>query len=404
MKGPGDAMIKPEGPSQTTPDASRAGRFVTQLKGYKAFQPTPLPPDPPVNQDEELTYLLDQATHAVGKLSGLSAIIPDPDLFVYLYVRKEALLSSQIEGTQCSLEDILNPEIEPISNSSRPQDIEEVSNYVKAMNQGLARLESLPVSARLIKEIHATLMHGVRGSGKTPGEFRRSQNWIGRPGATLMTAEFVPPPPNDVDRLMSELEKFIHQPDRMPPLIKVALIHAQFETIHPFLDGNGRLGRLLITYLLVLWKVLAKPLLYISYYFKAHRTEYYARLMDIRLRGDWESWIKFFLRAVFESAEMGTQSATEIHKLMAADRAHVQAEDVSPTTLQVYDRFCREPILTNPILVMRLKSSKPTIQRALAYLQKLGIIHEVSGKQRRRRYAYQAYLDILTRDTTTRIG
>jgi Fic family protein len=383
---------------------NRAGRFVTQIKGYKAFQPTPLPPEPQLTQDEELIYLLGQATHAVGKLSGLSAIIPDPDLFVYLYVRKEALLSSQIEGTQCSLEDILNADAEPLSDRSKLQDIEEVSNYVKAMNQGLERLADLPVSARLIKEIHAILMHGVRGAGKTPGEFRRSQNWIGRPGATLMTAEFVPPPPEEVDRLMSELEKFIHHVDRMPPLIKVALIHAQFETVHPFLDGNGRLGRLLITFLLVHWQVLDKPLLYISYYFKAHRTEYYARLIDIRLRGDWEAWIKFFLRAVHESAEMGTQSATEIHKLMTADRARVQAEDMSPTTVQVYDQFCREPILSNSILVTSLKSSKPTVQRALEYLQKLEIIKEVSGKQRRRRYAYQAYLDILTRDTTTRIG
>jgi Fic family protein len=337
-------------------------------------------------------------------LSGLSAIIPDPDLFVYLYVRKEALLSSQIEGTQCSLEDILNPEVETNSSSTPSPDIEEVSNYVKAMNQGLARLTSLPVSARLIKEIHTMLMRGVRGSGKTPGEFRISQNWIGRPGATLTTAQFVPPPPEEVERLISDLEKFIHSPDRIPPLIKVALIHAQFETIHPFLDGNGRLGRLLITYLLVFWNVLDKPLLYISYYFKAHRTEYYARLMDIRLHGDWESWIKFFLRAVYESADMGVQSATEIHRLMTSDRLRVQNEDVSPTTLQVYDRFCREPILSASILVAKLSSSKPTIQRALSYLQSHGIIQEVSGKQRHRRYAYQAYLDILTRDTTIRIG
>ena len=385
----------------------RAGSFITQLKGYKAFQPTPLPPAPPLAQDEELTTLLVQATHTIGHLSGLSTIIPDPDLFVYLYVRKEALLSSQIEGTQCSLEDILNPDaepIEPFSDDTSPKDIEEVSNYVKGMNDGLARLNDLPVSTRLIKEIHATLMKGVRGAGKTPGEFRRSQNWIGRPGATLTTAEFVPPPPEDVDRLMSELEKFVHATDKIPPLIKVALIHAQFETIHPFLDGNGRLGRLLITFLLVHWKVLEKPLLYISYYFKAHRTEYYARLMDIRTQGDWEAWIKFFLRAVQESAEMGAESATEIHKLMTTDRAHLQSEDVTPATLLMYDHFCREPILTNPILVTRLKSSKPTVQRALDHLLRLGIIAEVSGKKRRRRYAYQAYLSILTRDTTTRIG
>jgi Fic family protein len=383
--------------------SNRAGGFITQLNGYKAFLPAPLPPNPPVTQDEELTFLLTNATHAVGKLSGLSAIIPDPNMFVYLYVRKEALLSSQIEGTQCSLEDILNPEAEPISENSR-QDIEEVSNYVKAMNQGLARLTSLPVSTRLIKEIHAILMTGVRGSTKTPGEFRRSQNWIGRSGATLMTAEFIPPPPEEVDHLMSELEKFIHHPDMMPPLFKVALIHAQFETIHPFLDGNGRLGRLLITFLLVHWKVLDKPLLYISYYFKAYRTEYYARLMDVRLRGDWEAWIKFFLRAVHESAEIGVQSATDIHRLMTTDRAQLQQEDASPSTLQVYEHFCREPILTNTNLVKDLKLSKPTIQRALEYLKKRRIITETSGKQRHRRYAYQAYLQILTRDTTTRIG
>jgi Fic family protein len=404
MEVSGNAMKKPKNLRQTAPDANRAGRFVTHIKGYKAFQPTPLPPEAPLSQDEELIYLLGQATHAIGKLSGLSAVIPDPDLFVYLYVRKEALLSSQIEGTPCSLEDILNPDAETISENLKPQDIEEVSNYVKAMNHGLTRLARLPISTRLIKEIHSTLMLGVRGSAKTPGEFRRSQNWIGRPGANLMTAEFVPPPPDNVDHLMSDLEKFVHRVDRIPPLVKVALIHAQFETIHPFLDGNGRLGRLLITLLLVHWKVLDKPLLYISYYFKSNRTEYYARLTDIRLRGDWEAWIKFFLRAVYESAEMGTQSAKEIHKLMTADRSRVHTEDVSPTTMQVYNEFCREPILTNPTLVTRLESSKPTIQRALEHLQKLRIIKEISGKQRRRRYAYQAYLDILTRDTTTRIG
>ncbi len=388
---------------------SRAGTFVTQMKGYRAFQPTPLPPVPPLVWDQELMTLLGEAAHSVGRLSGLSTIIPDPDLFVYLYVRKEALLSSQIEGTQCSLEDILNPDVEPISDDTSTKDIEEVSNYVKGMNEGLARLEDLPISTRLIKEIHATLMKGVRGAGKTPGEFRRSQNWIGRPGATLMTAEFVPPPPEDVDRLMSELEKFIHTTDptrggKIPPLIKVALIHAQFETIHPFLDGNGRLGRLLITFLLVYWKVLEKPLLYISYYFKAYRTEYYARLMDIRTRGDWEAWIKFFLRAVQESAEMGVASATEIHRLLITDRARIQSEEVTPATLVIYDQFCREPLLTGPVLVARLKSSKPTVQRALDHLMRLGILAEVSGKKRRRRYAYQAYLSILTRDTTNRIG
>jgi len=382
----------------------RSGKFLRHLKGYKAFSPAPLPPaNPPLLQDEELTQLLAQANLAIGRLSGLSAIIPDPDLFVYLYVRKEALLSSQIEGTQCSLEDVLNPDVEPISDSLH-HDLAEVSNYVKAMNAGLKRLEKLPIGTRLIKEMHAILMKRVRESNKTPGEFRRSQNWIGRPDATLATAEFVPPPPEDVDPLMSDLEKFIHQDDRTPVLIKAALIHAQFETIHPFLDGNGRLGRLLITYLLCYWKVLDKPLLYISYHFKANRTEYYAKLMNIRMRGEWEAWVKFFLRGVTESAEMATQTATEVHHLHLKDREHIHNSKPSASILSVYERFCREPILTNAILVERLESTKPRVQRALDALVEMGLLHEVSGKKRGRRYAYKKYLDILTRDTTTKIG
>ncbi len=381
-----------------------AGSFIMQLKGYRAFLPAPLPPNPPIVQDEELIFLLDQATLAVGKLAGLSSVIPDPDLFVYLFVRKEALLSSQIEGTQCSLEDILNPDTESVSESTTPQDIEEVSNYVKAMNEGLARLSTLPVSTRFIKEIHATLIMGVRGSTKTPGEFRRSQNWIGRPGSTLMNAEFIPPPPEEVSRLMSELEKFIHATDRFPPLTKVALIHAQFETIHPFLDGNGRLGRLLITYLLCMWKVLDKPLLYLSYFFKTHRTEYYAKLMDVRLHGEWEAWVKFFFRGVQESAEMAATTATEIYNLHTKDRKTLQNSSPTSTSLLVYDQFCHEPILTNTILIKRLKSTKPTIQKALDTLLGLGFINEVSGKKRGRRYSYKEYLDILTRDTVIKIG
>jgi Fic family protein len=383
---------------------TRSGTFIKQLNGYTAFLPTALPPSPPLIQDEELTHLLDRASLTVGRLSGVSQIIPDPDLFVYLYVRKEALLSSQIEGTQCSLEDILNPDAEPLSKESSPKDIEEVSNYVKALNEGLARLNTLPVSTRLIKEMHATLMAGVRGSNKTPGEFRRTQNWIGRPGSNLSNAEFIPPPPDEVDRLMSDLEKFIHTSDRLPPLIKAALIHAQFETIHPFLDGNGRLGRLLITYLLCMWKILDKPLLYISYYFKAHRSEYYARLMDVRLRGDWEGWLKFFLRGVHESAEMAAQTATEIYLLHTKDRKRLHETAPTNSTLRVFEQFCREPILTGPHLIARLNSTKPTVQKSLDALLSLGLIRETSGKKRRRSYAYQQYLDILTRDTVTPIG
>lgn len=379
----------------------RAGQNIMQSKGYRAFIPNPLPPVPPLHQDEELLLLLSEANLALGKLSGLASIISDPDLFVYLYVRKEALLSSQIEGTQCSLEDVLNPE--PQSDDPL-HDIEEVSNYVKAMNLGIRLLEELPVCTRLIKEIHAVLMKGVRGSNKTPGEFRTSQNWIGRPGATLMTADFVPPPHEVIDELMSNLENFVHAEDKIPPLIKSALIHAQFETIHPFLDGNGRLGRLLITYLLCYWHVLDRPLLYLSYYFKAYKTEYYTRLMDIRFKGDWENWIKFFLKAVKESAEMANTAALEIHHLHIRDRQRLSDSKPTAYTIQVFDEFCHNPILTSSVLFERHKSTKPKIQRALDHLIKLKIIRETSGKQRNRRFAYSEYLSILVRDTSSRPG
>lgn len=375
----------------------RAGTFVQQKQNYKAFIPTSLPPT--LQFDEELSQLLSQANLALGKLSGLASVISDPDLFVYLYVRKEALLSSQIEGTQCSLEDVLSPDPDgelPI------QDVEEVTNYVLAMNQGLERLNELPVCTRLIKEMHTLLMSGVRGKNKTPGEFRRSQNWIGRPGATPETAEFVPPPHEEVERLMGDLENYIHRDEKTPELIKAAFIHAQFETIHPFLDGNGRLGRLLITYLLCHWRVLDRPLLYLSYYFKANRTEYYARLMDVRLKGDWENWIKFFLRAVKESAEMANSAALEILRLHEADRERVQVSKATAYTIQVFNQFCRFPIITVAKLVEIHKSSKPKAQRSIDALIKLGIITEISGKQRNRKYAYTQYLSILTRDTVSK--
>jgi Fic family protein len=380
----------------------RAGQYVQQLKGYKAFMPAALPPDPALKQDDEFNYLLSNASLALGKLSGLASVISDPDLFVYLYVRKEALLSSQIEGTQCSLEDVLSPGVE--EERSKHDDIEEVSNYVKAMNEGLKRLSELPVCTRLIKEIHSTLMSGVRGAHKTPGEFRQSQNWIGRPDANLNTAEFVPPPFEEVDKLMSDLEKFIHADDKIPYLVKAALIHAQFETIHPFLDGNGRLGRLLITYLLCFWKVLDRPLLYLSYYFKAYRSEYYTKLMDVRLKGDWESWIKFFLKAVSESADMANSAALEIHRLHQVDKERLQQSKPTTYTIQVFNEFCHDPILTGAVLIERHSSTKPKVNRAFQHLLNLGIIKEISGKQRNRKYAYHNYLQILVRDTNTKVG
>ncbi len=379
----------------------RAGRYLQQPTQYKAFIPETLPPNPTLHLSSELIKLLSEADRKLGELNGLVSIIKDPDLFVYLYIRKEALLSSQIEGTQCSLEDVLTTE----HAEERVNDIEEVSNYVAAMNQGLERIKDLSVSNRMIKEMHKILMRGVRGSQKTPGEFRTSQNWIGRPDATLTTAEFVPPPPHEVIRCMSDLEKYVHSEDGLPPLIKAALVHAQFETIHPFLDGNGRLGRLLITFVLCSWGVIEKPLLYLSYFFKSNRTEYYSRLMSIRLKGEWEEWIIFFLRGVAETAQMASTAAVEIHKLHSKHLELVQQKKGTNLLGQVFHQFCLHPIQGMPDLKKSLeKSTFPAIQRALDKLIDLGVLKETTGLQRNRRYAYFEYLKILTRDTATSSG
>jgi Fic family protein len=346
--------------------------------------------------DSETVQLLSEADRALGRLNGLAGIIQDPDLFVYLYVRKEALLSSQIEGTQCSLEDVLG-DPEP---SSRGEDVEEVSNYVRAMNQGIERLKDFPISLRLIRELHGVLLQGVRGAAKTPGAFRTSQNWIGSPGATPATAEFVPPPPGDVIAAMGALEKYLHEDDGLPPLVRAALAHAQFETIHPFLDGNGRLGRLLITFLLCGWQVMDKPLLYLSYFFKANRSEYYARLMAIRTKGEWEAWVKFFLRGVAETSKMASQAAIEIHQLHQADLARLQTLRSSSTALKVFHAFCHFPVATVPQLLRELpEANAPTTNRAIQHLIKANVLVQLGQNRRNRRFAYAKYLEILRRDT-----
>ena len=274
--------------------ATRAGRYVNQPTGYRAFIPTPLPPEPALDVGAELQGLLSAADRALGRLDGSVLTLPNPDLFVFMYVRKEAVLSSQIEGTQSSLQDLLAAEAE-LFDQDLPRDVDEVVNYVRAMNHGLARLPDLPVSVRLIREIHSELMHGVRGGRLQPGELRTSQNWIGPGGCTLNTASFVPPPPHEVPGALGALEHFLHAEDHLPPLVKIALAHVQFETIHPFLDGNGRVGRLLITFLLTESGVLHKPVLYLSHYFRQHRQEYYEHLQAVRDRGAWEAWLTFFL-------------------------------------------------------------------------------------------------------------
>jgi Fic family protein len=347
-----------------------------------------------------MIQLLSQADRMLGKLNGLASIISDPDLFVYLYVRKEALLSSQIEGTQCSLEDVLAEGVNSPPREGNRDDIEEVSNYVRAMNAGLERLKDFPVSNRLLKEMHALLLQGVRGHAKTPGEFRNSQNWIGSPGSNLNNAQFVPPPPQELSTAMGDLETYIHSADPLPPLIRSALVHAQFETIHPFLDGNGRLGRLLITFLLCSWGVMDKPLLYLSYFFKANRTEYYARLMGIRAKGEWESWIKFFLRGIIETAQMASATAIEIHKLHQADLEKIRAGNASASAMKIFAAFSRFPLATVPdIAKLAGIKSQATVNRAIQFLLEKEIIQQADSNKRNRRFSYTHYLSLLTRDT-----
>ena len=278
--------------------AERAGRYVRQTADYRVFLPTPLPPNPPVRLGGELNAILSRADRALGRLDGSVVTLPNPDFLVFMYVRKEAVLSSQIEGTQSSLQDLLAAQSELFEPAELPRDVNEVINYVAAMNHGLARLSELPVSVRLIREIHERLLQGVRGARLAPGELRRTQNWIGPGGAGIANATFVPPPPGDVPRALGDLETFLHGDDDLPLLIRIGLAHAQFETIHPFLDGNGRVGRLLITFLLTERGALHKPVLYLSHWFKQNRQEYYDRLQAVRDRGDWEGWLGFFLRGV----------------------------------------------------------------------------------------------------------
>ncbi|MFM9103434.1 MAG: Fic family protein, partial [Cyanobium sp.] len=292
--------------------STRAGQYRAQPSGYRAFIPAPLPPSPPLRLEGELQRLLSQADRALGRLDGSVQTLPNPDLFVFMYVRKEAVLSSQIEGTQSSLQDLLAAEANLLGAESRPRDVDEVVNYVRAMQHGLARLGELPVSIRLIREIHQELLQGVRGSHLTPGDLRRSQNWIDPGGCGLAEASFVPPPPEELPQALGELELFLHQQDDLPALLKIGLAHAQFETIHPFLDGNGRIGRLLITYLLTENGILHKPVLYLSHYFKRHRQAYYDHLQAVRDQGDWEGWLAFFLRGVAEVSAEATDTARKI--------------------------------------------------------------------------------------------
>jgi Fic family protein len=364
----------------------------------RAFVPTPLPPEPPVQLDAELQELAEKATLALGRLDGLTTSLPDPTLFIYSYVRKEAVLSSQIEGTQSSLSDLLLFELEGTANVPL-DDVEEVSRYVAAMNHGIKRLKELPISLRLIKEIHAVLLATGRGSQQEPGEFRRSQNWVGgtRPG----NATFVPPPPEHLIECLGALEKFLHnEPVKTPLLIKAALAHVQFETIHPFLDGNGRLGRLLITLLLCAENALREPLLYLSLYFKEHRERYYNLLRSVRLTGNWEVWLQFFLNGVVETSNQAAQTAKSLMALAAADEKRVQEiGKAAGSALRVHRLLQRQPIMSIVGASEELKLSVPTITAALQHLERLGIVRETTGRKYGRLYSYDAYLNVLNEGT-----
>jgi Fic family protein len=377
--------------------SSRAGRYARQPTGYEAFIPTPLPPNPPVRLEGDLQPLLSRADRALGRLDGSIQTLPHPDLFVFMYVRKEAVLSSQIEGTQSSLQDLLAAEAD-LSSEQTPKDVDEVVNYVTAMNHGLRRLEALPVSVRLIREIHELLLRGVRGSHLTPGELRKSQNWIGPAHCTLSEASFVPPPPSVVPEALGDLERFLHKRDTLPMLIKIGLAHAQFETIHPFLDGNGRVGRLLITFLLTEQNVLTKPVLYLSHYFRRHRQTYYDRLQAVRDRGAWEEWLAFFLEGV---EQVSTEAAETAKRILVLREQHREAITTQLGRAAANGHRVLESLFNRPIISVRdarnlTGSSYPAANKLVSRLVDLGILHEITGYSRNRRFRYDPYIRLFT--------
>ncbi|MGK7297522.1 MAG: Fic family protein [Candidatus Wenzhouxiangella sp. M2_3B_020] len=383
-----------------TGEADRStGRYVRgSLSGraYDAFIPAPLPPDPPLRWTEELEALKDRANRALGRLDMIQGVLPDAQLFLYQYVRKEAVLSSQIEGTQSSISDLLVYELDGAPGVP-VDDVREVSNYVAALNHGLARIreDGFPISLRLVKEIHAVLMRGARGDDKEPGEFRRIQVWLGGPSPSL--ADFVPPPPDALPDCLDAFEQFLHDHPRPTAiLLKAALAHVQFETIHPFKDGNGRLGRLLITLLLCAEDVLREPMLYLSLYFKQNRQAYYDRLQAVRTRGDWEGWMQFFFQGVADTARQAVETAQRLLRLFERDRLKLQALGrAAGTAIRLHQHLQTRVVTTAPRAAEALEVSQTALNKALVRLQQLGIVEELTGQQRYRVYAYQPYLEIL---------
>ncbi|MCO6456277.1 MAG: Fic family protein [Pirellulaceae bacterium] len=366
----------------------------------RAFIPHPLPPQrPPLRITEELQRTLASATAAIGKLDVAAAMVPSTGWFLYGFVRKEALVSSQIEGTQATLEDVLVHEA--TQQASRPDDVEEVCNYVDALafaRREIARPKGLPLCMRLLCSAHRRLMKGVRGSEKSPGQIRTTQNWIGgtRPG----NAHFVPPPPDAVPDALAAMDSWLHQDDPLPPLVRIGLAHVQFESIHPFLDGNGRIGRLLVTLLFEHWELLSQPILYLSLAFKQHREEYYRRLDRVRAEGDWEGWTHFFLECVRDAAEDGVDAARRLHGLLGRDRRVVANHKATTLpAVRLFDLLPEHPMVTLARTQELLKTTKPTATKAIKALSDAGVLREITGKQRDRIYAYQGYLKVLAEDT-----
>ncbi|MDD7308469.1 MAG: Fic family protein [Eubacteriales bacterium] len=378
---------------------NRAGYYKQNLSGemaYKSFVPNPLPPVPPIELSEDIVGLLVKANSQLAVLESIAARIPNVELFISMYVRKEALMSSQIEGTQATLEDILDPMLDTNTN----RNIADVVNYIKATEFAITRLQTLPLCNRLIKETHAVLMKGVRGQEKNPGEFRYSQNWIGGQGSTLKNARYIPPSPDDMQNAMSDLEKYINTDDDLDALIQAALIHYQFETIHPFLDGNGRVGRLLITLFLMDKGILTTPALYISYFLKKNRVEYYDRMTEVRTKGNYEQWIIFFLQAIMESAGDAISTIDELITLHDTNTSVIsKLGRASKNTMLVFDYLESNPIIDIGKTAEALSITFNTASSAVRRLVDAGILVQTGGGGRNRTFAYEAYLDILRKGT-----
>lgn len=377
----------------------RAGHYRSNLSGemaYQSFVPAPLPPNPPLALNEDIIRLLIKAHAQLAVLESMAKHIPDVELFISMYVRKEALMSSQIEGTQATLEDVLDPLVDANAN----RNVADVINYIKATEFAIDRLNTLPLCARLLKETHAVLMTGVRGQEKNPGEFRTSQNWIGGQGSTLKNARYIPPSPEDMKSAMSDLEKYIHSNDELDVLIRAALIHYQFETIHPFLDGNGRIGRLLITLFLMKEQVLSTPALYISYFLKKNRVEYYDRMTEIREKGDYEQWVNFFLQALADCAEDATATIDELNALHSKNAAKIAAMGrAAKNVLLVFAYLEANPIIEIRKTAQALGITFNTVSGAVERLSDIGVLVKTNNASRNRTFAYEEYLGILRKGT-----